>query len=208
MYDDLEAIRTAVFKRGFNFMDDSGTESARVDDWINEAYHELCEENDWPFLQTTVSGTAPLALTRARNVESVYDTTDEYPLTPTTLKWVNENYGDPTTDGLPIYWYSVTSATDTITVKTAPAPSGKTINVVFYQHPADLAVDADIPVVPARWRRLIFLGAIRRAYEDNDQSEQAVAVEAERSAGLEKMERFLLNQAPPSIISTEPGFFT
>lgn len=199
---DFAELTAAFYARGFNFMNDAGSEETRAQRWVNEAYHELCEEADWPFLETIVTGTAPLALTRARNVSSVVNTTDQQTLIPTTQAWVNESYGTIPTGGVPRYWYAVNSATDTITVKTAPAPSGKTLSVVFYQHPADLT-GTDDPVVPSRWHYLIVEGAVRRAYQDNDQVEEAAVAEAARQAGLVSMRRWLLNQAPPALISTE-----
>lgn len=199
---DFAELQVAFYARGFNFMNDSSTEEARAQRWINEAYHELCEEDRWPFIETLVTGAAPLALTRARDVVSVVNTTDEQTLIPTTQRWVNESFATIPTDGLPRYWYAVHSATDTITVKMAPAATGKTLSVVFYQHPADLT-GTDDPVVPARWHHLILDGAVRRAYLDNDQAEQAAQAEASRQAGLVGMRKWLLNQAPPSLISTE-----
>lgn len=204
---DFSDLYGAVFARGFNYLNDGGSELARVKRWVNEAYHELCEEADWPFLETVVTGAAPLALTRARNVAVVYDDTDKCDLTPSTQQAVISQYGDVPTDGIPLYWYSVTSATDTITVKTAPAPSGKTLRVVFYQHPADLSGDTDEPIVPSRWHYLIEEGAVRRAYADADQDTEAARCEGTRQLGLVSMRKYLLNQAPPSLVSTEPTLY-
>ena len=55
----LAELRTEVFSP-YSYLNDSGTQAARVDRWINQAYHELCDQAPWPFLEATSTGAAPL----------------------------------------------------------------------------------------------------------------------------------------------------
>ena len=192
-----------VFNRGFHFMNDNGVEEARVKQWYNEAYIEICEAEEWPFLVATASGAAPLALTRARRVTDVIDTVQEVPLDYMPKKSLRAIYGVIPTDS-PRFWYP-TTASDTITVNLAPV-STNALAVDFIQYPALLSADGDIPVVPVRWHWVITEGAVRRAYEDNDQDIPAATAEKRFQYGLQGMRKSLIPESYDSIpiISTEP----
>lgn len=55
----LAELRTEVFGP-YSYLNDAGTQAARVDRWINAAYHELCDQAPWPFLEKTFASSANL----------------------------------------------------------------------------------------------------------------------------------------------------
>src|SRR5258706_7930717 len=103
----LTTLRTEFFARGFNYLDDSGAGQTRATTWINDAYHEICEASDWPFLETTATpGAAPVTLTDLRKVLTVHDATTHLPLRPTNRKWIVAHYGDvASSTGSPRFYY-------------------------------------------------------------------------------------------------------
>ena len=69
----LAEMRAEVQDRGFTHLSDD-----RVDYLLNQAYHELSEIDNWPHLYATASGAAPLTISDARTVISVFDTAQGY----------------------------------------------------------------------------------------------------------------------------------
>lgn len=160
---NLLDLRTEVSSRGFDF-----ATSARLNTWINRAYHRACERHPWPFLQVTVTGTSPLAITDLRNVLSVIDTT-----TKATLGWEDRRNiyeRDPTLDvtGSPTSWYL-----DGSNLTVYPANTTDSIQVWYLKVPSDLTADSDTPLFPARFHYLIVDGACAMAYEDSDNFDAA-----------------------------------
>ena len=149
-------MRTEVFARGFQYLNDGSTEAARVLQWVNDAVTEINEEADWPFLEATTTGNAPLALTRARNVESVVNTTDGVELDWAPRRWIMDIYGTPPA-GTPKYWYVEHLATDTLTVVVAPTAADG-LSVRYFQHQTALAT-GDTSIIPARFH---WLAVVRR----------------------------------------------
>jgi hypothetical protein len=73
----LSDLDAELRDRGFDYLSES-----RRHYLINRAYFEMCEEQDWPFLEATTSSTAPITITDLRTIESVVDTTQEQSSTP------------------------------------------------------------------------------------------------------------------------------
>jgi hypothetical protein len=194
-------LRTEFFARGFDYLNDGGAGLDRVKRWVNEAMHELCEEADWPFLELTTSGAAPLSITDLRKILSVYNSTKALP-----LQWVPRHhlvatYGDLQTAGTPRFYYI-----DANTVRVYPTATD-TLAVRYVRVPADLSADSDTPLVPARYRNLIVDGAVCRALYDANQFEQAAAVEQHRQRQLAWMKRAELREAGdnPEVAIPEGG---
>lgn len=190
---NLGDLTVAFFDRGF---DEIGP--ARAQRWLNEAYHEICADNNvpWPFLENDSSGTAPLTIADLNKAISCMNTTDSLPLRYVPRQWIVQTFGSvtaPTTT--PLYWY-VDSGT---TVKIFPAAAAKTISVRYIKVPTDLVAVTDTPLMPLRYHELIVDGAARRAYENIDRFDLASQVEALRTQGVEKMKAELLIVAMPSI---------
>lgn len=181
-------LQSEVFGRGVNYLNDGGAGVSRVKRWINVAYQELCDAEDWPFLQALATGSAPLTIANLGVVESV--TRDNgVKLYPADRRQLTEDYnGLADTGGTAVSYY------------VAPGPSivvypaeTITISVRYWKVAGDLVVDADTPVVPARFHELIVLGALRRAFLEESDAGDYGAVDAEWQRGVQSMrERVLL----------------
>lgn len=164
---DLAAIRTEVFSGPYAYLNDSGTQATRVDYWINQAYHELCDVADWPFLEATSSGASPLTISDLGSVVNVVGP-DYLTLNPIGYDDVTRVAGGAlSTSGSAVYYY-ITGGT---VINAYPVPSGS-LSVRYIKKPTDLSTATDVPLVPAEYRDIIAIGALRRAALDN-QSWQA-----------------------------------
>lgn len=182
-------LQTEVFARGFDYLNDGAAGTTRIKRWINDAYHELCEEADWGFLEADQTGTAPVITTDMRSILSVVDTTSKTELPFVDRRTLADTYADLTTTGTPRFYYIEEGRI----VRTYPV--GGSLSVHYLKFPADLSANGDTPVVPARYHGLIVDGAVRRALLDRDNPEEAQAVEQHRQVGLAQMKRTLIGQA-------------
>lgn len=173
-------LQTELYARGFDYLNDGGAGQTRAKTWTNQAYLELCEEDTWPFLLTTASGAAPLAIADLASILRVTDTVQQQPLDPLPEGVVIDEFTPVTTAGPPIWFYL-----DDTTVRTYPV--GGTLSVRYYKVPALLVANGDIAVVPDRFANLIVDGAVRRAHNDNDSASEAKQAEDERQRGLALM---------------------
>lgn len=156
---DLAALRSEFVARGFAYVDSGGT--TRQDYFLNRGYHRICEEADWPFLQVTATGTAPVSsLTDIRDVLYVVDTTNHAELTPRDAGDIAFEDPDITTSGTPLYWWL-----DGETVKVYPT-SAVGLSIRYTKVPADLATGTDQPLIPSRYRLLIVDAAVLEAEKD------------------------------------------
>lgn len=178
-------LQTEFFARGFDYLNDAGTGLTRAKAWINQAYLELCEEEAWPFLLTTATGAAPLAVADIGRVLSVLDTANaSNPLYEMDEDELMDNFQPITTTGVPTFFY-----VDDTTIRTYPV--GGTLSVRYWKVPALLSANGDIAVVPDRFMNLIVDGAVRRAQNDEDNRDGALLAEEERQRGLDLMRRSL-----------------
>ncbi len=174
-------LKSEVIARGFDFQD-----STRVGRWVNQAYTELCDQEDWPFLRATATGPAPLAISNLGVIKSVRRA-DKTPLEPEIDPHADYLIDLPAT-GTALYYYL--SGGSTVTV--APLDTGS-ITVRYWQVPTDLVSDVDVPIVPARFHELIVLGALRRAALEESDAGDYQGYDAEWLRGLQTMrERMLL----------------
>ncbi len=198
--------RTDFFARGFDYLNDGGAGLTRTKALYNQAYTDLCEEDYWPFLLTTNAAVVPpQAFTDIREVRSVSypGGGPGYKLWHKPLDEILEEYGENTTTGSPLWWYLDESAGVT-TFRVYPVSTG-TLTVRYWKVPAELVADADEPVIPNRFRRLIVEGMVRVAAAE-DSPEAARAAEAERQLGLNLMRRSLLfREGAPQFQRFEPS---
>lgn len=171
-------LQEEVKARGFEYLSDA-TGLERVKRWINLAYQELCEAEDWPFLYADISGLAPLAIADLRSVLSVNSESRS-------LRWLDRRVltgsgVDLAQRGSPTYWHL-----EDRTLLTYPA-SDEVLEVRYVKVPVDLTADADVPVVPARYHDLLVDGAVVRAYKDSDNYEAMAAVRSEYDRALHGM---------------------
>lgn len=178
----LATLRTEFQARGFDF--DS---AARVDAWINRAYMELAEEEEWPWLYTTTSGAAPLAVSDVRMIESVIDTTTGVKLVPLDRRHLTDISNDLAITGSPTFYYF--SAESTIDVYPAATD---TLAVRYWKVPAELSADGDTPLLPSRFHQLLVDGALVFGYYDTDNFEAALQCRDLFESGKARMRESLM----------------
>lgn len=164
--------------RGFTHM------GSRVEQYLQDAYLlDICEDEDWPFLEASASGPAPLSIADLRAVEYVLDTTNgNCQLEPLKrARLVDSVNNDLTQVGTPRFYY----ITGGNTVNVQPVATD-TITVAYWKVPSELSGE-DEPLLPARFHSLIVDGAVARAYENSDDHELADAARAKFDGRFERM---------------------
>lgn len=180
---DLTALQTEVAGWGFDYLS-----TTRVNYFLNRAYQELCEEEDWSFLEATTSGAAPLAISDLRTIESVTDTTQRIKLWPLDRRHILDSDYSLTSAGAPTYYY-VTGG-NTVAVYPFTANS---LSVRYWKVPTALSSGADTPVLPARFHHAIVTGALVYAYLDSDNAEMASVQREEFELAKQRMRDSLLS---------------
>jgi hypothetical protein len=110
-------------------------------------------------------------------------------LLPVDRRSITDVDTDLTTVGTPFAYY--VSGGDTVT--TFPA-STNNLSVLYWEVPDEMSAGADEPALPPRWRALIVDAALVRAYEDDDEPEQADAARARFDSRLAEMKASLTFQ--------------
>lgn len=182
---NLGDLRTALQARGFNHL--STTE---IDRCLNYAYSvDICEAEDWPFLETTATGSSPLTISDLRAVESVIDTTNDVKLIPLDRRTITDFDVDLARAGAPTNYY-VTSGT---IVNVYPANT-VSLSVRYWEVPTALSSESDTPVIPTRFHPVIVDAAVMRAYELADEYVAQQAAFTAFQGRLEQMRFSLLEQ--------------
>lgn len=184
-------LQTEFYARGFDYLNDAGAGTARAKQWINDAVHAICEEAAWPFLEATATGTAPLTISDLREVLYVVDTAQKLRLRHSDARDVVDLDPDVTTSGTPaIYWIDGLT-----TLKVWQTNTANTLSVRYIKVPTDLSADADVPVVPARYRSTIIDIAAARALEDSSNHDEAARLRQVAALDIERMKDSLLDRA-------------
>ena len=185
----LAELRTEVFGP-YSYMNDGGTQAARVDRFINQAYQEICAQAPWPFLEYTATGTAPLSISDLATVIAVVDS-DGVTLEPISYESLRRIVnGDLTETGTAVWHY----LTDGTVVNVYPVPADS-ITVRYRRVPAALSSSSDSPLIPDEYLDIIALGALRRAALDNQAWEAANGYRQEWDARL--LDMVAAEIAPP-----------
>jgi len=173
-------LKSEVLARGFNFQD-----AARVGRWVNQAHAELCDQEDWPFLQAAETGVPPLAISDLGVVLGVSCGTIQ--LAPADQIQLEDDYSDLTVQGAPTFYFPTTTGIGTYPLTTDE------IRVRYSRVPDDMTDDSDEPLPPARFHELIVLGALRRAALEESDGPDYQTFDAEWQRGVQTMrERVLL----------------
>jgi hypothetical protein len=160
----LATAITEVQARGFDYLS-----SARVTQYLNMAMHAVDEEDAWPWLETTTTGTAPLTITDLRAVLYVVDTTQRFPLTGMDVRDVVDMDAIVGTVGTPaFYWLDGMT-----TLNVYPTNTTDSLSVRYLKYETDLSAGTDTPVIPGRWHGLWIDRAVIECYKDSDNFEQA-----------------------------------
>jgi len=179
---NFQQLQDEVTGRGFDFQS-----SARVGSWVNNAYTELCDLEDWPFLQASASGPAPLTIADLGVVEGVR-TQAGVRLMAIDRRQLEHDVTDLTTAGSPSCYYLTAGQT----ISTYPT-SMASITVRYWKTPAEMVSTLAVPIIPARFHELIVLGALRRAALEESDGPDYASFDAEWQRGVQIMrERVLL----------------
>lgn len=183
----LAQLRTELYARGFDYLD-----ATRSNSLLNFAYQiDICEAEDWPFLEATTTGTAPLSITDIRTIESVVNTTSTEKLVPMDRRNITDDWDtNLATVGTATAYYT-TSGTS---VSVYPADTASSLSVRYWKVPTTLSADSDTPILPTRWHPLIVDAAVVRAYEDADEGGMAQNARGAFDQRLQLMRESLLSQ--------------
>lgn len=183
----LAELRTELQARGFDHLS-----TTRATYFINAAYSALCDSGNWPFLEATTTGTAPLSISDLGRIEYVIDSTSGLKLAPVDRRGLTDTQGtDLTLPGSP-YLYYLTSGN---TINVYPTSTTDSLTVRYWKVPTALSGDSDTPLVPNRYRLNIVNGAVAWAYRDNDELDAAAATEQVFRDEIERMRDDLMHQA-------------
>lgn len=157
-------LQAEFFASGFDYLNDNSTGTIRAKRWLNQAYLETCRMEQWPFLEATVSGVPPLAISDLDKVITVLDTTNDGPLSHSDYDSTVQDFPDPTqAPGPPMFWY-LTAGT---TISVAPPDATISLSVRYTRVPTELSAAGDTPLLPAAFHDVIVLGAWRRGLLDD-----------------------------------------
>jgi hypothetical protein len=171
---DFVGLREEFFARGFEYLDDNASGLVRAKRWINDAMHMIDEMEDWPYLQASTTGTAPLTISDLRKVESVSDAANFVRLRRRSRGELADTYADLTTTGSPSEYY-VTGGT---TINVYPANTSTTLTVTYWKFGSDLTNDTDTPLMPDRFRYAIVEYAVATALRDDESQDSLAAQQA------------------------------
>jgi len=186
--------------RGFTHM------GARCEQYLNDAYLlDICEEEDWPFLEATKSGTTPLEITDLRTIEYVVDDTQVEKLHPLVQARITDDWNPDLTEvGTPELYY----VTEGKKVNVFPTSTTDEITVTYWKVPTELS-GTEEPLLPTRYHSLIVDGAVARAYENSDDYELANVAKGRFDSRLNAMRDSLMNMqhdAPDDyVVVSDPG---
>lgn len=181
----LAELRNEVYERGFDDLD-SEDGRPRVTRWINQAVREITDAASWPFLEETVSETAPLVVPYLGHVLSFASEGGEQ-LTYVPRSQIASWDPDFNDTGSASHWYKESEGT----LKVYPEDPS-TFTVRYLRVPEELSEDGDATLIPAAYQDLIVDGAVVRAYKNRDNFEAAQFVRQEWERGLVQMRHALL----------------
>lgn len=190
----LAELRTELQSRGFDYVTDS-----RLNRWLNRAQQRICDRHNWPFLETTTTGAAPLTISDVRTILSVTDTDSDATLLHEDARSIKEY--DPTlaATGTPLYYYLNGSAVTTYPVST------NGLSVTYIKAPADMSSDSDSPVLPSRYHLLLVDFAACEAYKDSDNLEAFQILRGDVEEQIQEMVNALLVQGDAGTITPASG---
>ncbi len=131
-------------------------------DYINEAYHEFCGREPWPFLEQesnlTVDGAGKITAPVILAVQTIVDTTNGYHLSPAKREDIVKAYPRVTTQTGPARFYMTIGDSFYL----YPIPSGIVYKFLGLVDPADLTAGA-APIFNAKHHEILVYLALERA---------------------------------------------
>jgi hypothetical protein len=163
---------------------------------VNEVYMEtVMADPNWPFLEDrdtslTVTSSGEVSLPAdVWRVTGVYNATDKIPLAPIPGQAQFRHYfPDPANGlGIPLY-YRLRSNT----LEVYPRPATTTSLELDVLVPPAALTSGDEPVFPEEYHRILIVGALAKAYEDDENLEMAAHYQGRFDRGLAAMKVNLL----------------
>lgn len=178
---DLDALKTEFAARGFDYLSD-----ARQEYYLQRGYQFVCDSDNWPFLEATTTGDAPLTISDLRTVEAVTDADQSIKLVPIDPREVSD-FDLLTTNGSPyLYWIG---GGDTINVYPVATNS---LSVRYYKIAPSLTAGTD-SLIPSRFELVVVDAAVYYAYLDSDDFDAAQIVKGVRDEGIQQMREVLID---------------
>jgi len=180
----LPELVSAFLARGFDYMSTGEAELL-----INDAYRiDIVGSEDWPFLEESAEGTAPLELPNIESLELVVDQTQGRKLVPYDRRNLTDSYPNLEGQGTPRFYYLTGSELNVYPLNTTDTL------LVRYREFAPQLTGSATPIIPARFHSLIIDGAVSRAYEGSDDYELAQSAANVFQSRLQKMREILLER--------------
>jgi hypothetical protein len=198
----LAEARAEVMARGFDYL-----ASTRINSYLNRSLASISSEASWPWLETSLTGVAPLAISiptgavDVRAVQSCVDTTTKTVLAPIDRRTLVDLHPDLTVTGTPVYWYR--EGVDYLSVYPANTTDVLNVRVVIYE--PSLTVDATSPLLPVRHHNVWIDRAVYEAYVDSDNFDAAAILKNKVDNEVVEMRRAYMQpnlDQPYSISST------
>lgn len=187
----FQELQDEVAARGFSYLTTAGGGSAadlvRLKRAINDASHELDQEERWDYRFASSTGAAPLTIADLDQVESVTDVVNLNPLMQIDRQALTNDVADLTTTGLAAYWYK----TAPTTIAAFPV-STVTLTVKYLKFGPDLSAVGDAPLAPDRFRPIIVEAACAKLFADASDWDARRACLEERSRLLQLMRMSML----------------
>lgn len=200
---NFQDLQNEVYDRGGAYLNDSGRGVQRVARWVNQAYREVNDQDDWPYLMGTTTGPAPLTIADLGTIESVINVATQTKLVPADRRSITDRYPVLTTTGVG-YFYYITGGT---VLNVYPADVSSVLTVSYWRSAPDMALASDVPLIPSQYQEIIVTGALRRLFlEDNDAGDYQSVV-AEWNLQLAWMREALTNlqaDQPDFVAQTAP----
>jgi hypothetical protein len=157
----LGELRTELASRGAHGFDDD-----RLTMYVNRGRAELDSAELWPYRESSVTGTSPVAISDLGTVEMVIDSGTNTSIPYRQWSDLVNVYGDLSTAGTAFGWYLAQPGGGAREIATYPA--GASIAVQYWCVPPDLVDDNDEPLSPSRYHGLIVDMAMRHVYKNSD----------------------------------------
>lgn len=192
---NLGQIRAEVQARGYDYV-----AAARINDWIKQSYRLVCAMEPWSFLESEVTGAAPLTITDLSQV--LYVVSGAQTLRAMDYRDIRDQ--DPGLDdvGDPVSWYLKNNE-----INVWPT-SNNEVWVRYLRTPPALSNDSATPLIPDAFQEILIDMAVVRGLKDNDEYEQASNLQVLVDGSIQAMKDALIvrnYQNPTQIVQSRPN---
>lgn len=196
----FEELNNEVIARGYDYV-----AKGRIETFVQRAYQKLEAKFVWPWREASKEGVAPFEIKDLRDVLSVENVSNEFPLYGRTRQWLAERYPNLEEPGEPLWWWL-----DNLTLRAFPTSTTTNISVRYAKKPAELTAKLE-PAMPSEWHGLIIDLAVVDCLKDNDEYSEARELKESVQTDLQEMIGTELQrdlQRPQSMVRTGwPGSY-